>query len=274
MGGGVVFVAGDLLTSFKTTWSYFLAPSQEGKVPFKGLHIRERRQIVADALDGPLDWQRAGTDLPPMEWHERLAKAEGGGEDGPIILDCRNEYETGVGRFVGAEPLNTDTFRDTWGKLRERLEGVPKDREIMTYCTGGIRCVKVGAYLEQEMGFKNVSRLAGGIIAYDRAVQEERERGKEGMESLFHGTNFVFDGRLGRKITDHKVREASGSFLRRASIWVKFSKCASKRVLIINSLFAARCLPHLRYQDEPCHQLLEHRVPQEDGPVRGVREGS
>ena len=50
----------------------------------------------------------------------------------------------------------------------------------MTYCTGGIRCVKVGAYLEQEMGFKNVSRLAGGIIAYDRTLQVEREKkGKE-----------------------------------------------------------------------------------------------
>jgi predicted sulfurtransferase len=178
-----------------------------GKAPFKGLHVRERRQIVADALDGPLDWQKAGTDLPPLEWHDRLEKAGKEGGDGPIILDCRNEYETGVGHFVGAEPLNTDTFKDTWGKLRERLEGVPKDREIMAYCTGGIRCVKVGAYLEQEMGFKNVSRLAGGIIAYDRAVQEEREGGVEGMESLFHGTNFVFDGRLGRRITEHKVRD-------------------------------------------------------------------
>ena len=61
----------------------------------------------------------------------------------------------------------------------------------------GIRCVKVGAYLTQELGFTNVSRLAGGIIAYDRTISEKQEE-----ESMFKGTNFVFDGRLGRQITE------------------------------------------------------------------------
>jgi hypothetical protein len=62
----------------------------------------------------------------------------------------------------------------------------------------GIRCVKVGAYLTQEMGFTNVSRLAGGIIAYDRALNEEAPE----EEPMFKGTNYVFDGRVGRQITD------------------------------------------------------------------------
>jgi predicted sulfurtransferase len=116
----------------------------------------------------------------------------------PIVLDCRNKYETDVGIFEGAEPLGTDNFRESWDVLKERLSDTPKDAPIMTYCTGGIRCVKVGAYLTQELGFTNVSRLAGGIIAYDRTLQEKTQ----GEESMFKGTNFVFDGRLGRQITD------------------------------------------------------------------------
>ena len=71
----------------------------------------------------------------------------------------------------------------------------------MTYCTGGIRCVKVGAYLTQELGFTNVSRLAGGIIAYDRTLQEKAKD----EEPMFRGSNMVFDGRLGRQITDDKM---------------------------------------------------------------------
>jgi len=71
----------------------------------------------------------------------------------------------------------------------------------MTYCTGGIRCVKVGAYLTQELGFTNVSRLAGGIIAYDRTLNEKAKE----EEPMFKGTNFVFDGRLGRAITEDSL---------------------------------------------------------------------
>ncbi|GMI13282.1 hypothetical protein TrVE_jg12588 [Triparma verrucosa] len=177
----------------------------ENPPPFKNLHIRPKSQIVADGLDKPLDWQRAGNDLPPLEWHKKLQA-----DEPPILLDCRNSYETGVGKFVNAEPLGTDTFRDSWEILKDRLKDVPRDKEVMTYCTGGIRCVKVGAYLEQELGFKNVSRLAGGIIAYDRTLEKEREKNPqeaEELSSLFHGTNYVFDGRVGRQITDHKLGE-------------------------------------------------------------------
>mmetsp|Transcript_29337 Transcript_29337/g.68926 ORF Transcript_29337/g.68926 Transcript_29337/m.68926 type:complete len:956 (+) Transcript_29337:428-3295(+) len=176
--------------------------------PFRNLHIRVRSQVVADGLDKSLDWQSAGYDMPPLEWHEQLKRAREAKDkpveekgDLPIVLDCRNTYETNVGIFDGAEPLETENFRDSWDVLKERLADTPKDAPIMTYCTGGIRCVKVGAYLTQEMGFTNVSRLAGGIIAYDRTLNEK----KEGEESMFKGTNFVFDGRLGRQITDDEL---------------------------------------------------------------------
>jgi predicted sulfurtransferase len=172
--------------------------------PFRNLHVRVRTQVVADGLERPLDWQSAGYDMPPLEWHEKLKEArekrnqQQDGSNVPILLDCRNTYETNVGIFDGAEPLGTASFRESWDVLKERLADTPKDAPIMTYCTGGIRCVKVGAYLTQELGFTNVSRLAGGIIAYDRILNEKAE----GEESMFKGTNFVFDGRLGRQITD------------------------------------------------------------------------
>jgi predicted sulfurtransferase len=116
--------------------------------PFRNLHIRVRTQVVADGLDKSLNWQSAGYDMPPLEWHEQLkrareAKNETSRDDDsemPVLLDCRNNYETDVGIFEGAEPLGTDSFRDSWDVLKNRLADTPKDAPIMTYCTGGIRC--------------------------------------------------------------------------------------------------------------------------------------
>jgi len=115
--------------------------------PFRNLHIRVRSQVVADGLDKSLDWQSAGYDMPPMEWHEKVRRArdrkdgtDNDDSESPILLDCRNAYETDVGIFEGAEPLGTDSFRDSWDVLKHRLAETPKDAPIMTYCTGGIRC--------------------------------------------------------------------------------------------------------------------------------------
>ena len=77
--------------------------------------------------------------------------------------------------------------RDT---VRGRLDGVPADTPIMTYCTGGIRCVKVNAFLEQSLGFSNTMRLQDGINGYLRFLREE-----EADDSVWRGQNFVFDKR-------------------------------------------------------------------------------
>lgn len=173
------------------------AAGGEPAPPFTALHVRVRRQIVADGLDESLDWQSAGYDMPPLEWHQKLKEEK----DDLVLLDCRNTYETDVGRFEGAEPLGTENFRDSWAVLEDRLKDLPKDTPIYGYCTGGIRCVKVGAYVTQKMGFKNFTRLAGGIVAYDRTLQEQAPT----EDPLFKGTNFVFDGRLGRPITEDSL---------------------------------------------------------------------
>jgi predicted sulfurtransferase len=123
------------------------AVAASGSVPpFKNLHIRVRQQIVADGLGKTYDWRKAGYDMPPLEWHQALKeeseRREKGESPAITILDCRNDYESDVGIFEGAEPLDTVSFRDSWDVIKQKLADKPKDAPIMMYCTGGIRCVK------------------------------------------------------------------------------------------------------------------------------------
>ena len=166
--------------------------------PFRTLHVRPREQIVVDGLDEPLDLQdQTGIQLKPDEWHSALDNPDA------VILDCRNTYESDVGRFDGAVPLNTTTFRDTWDKLADALEGKPKDTPVLTYCTGGIRCVKVGAYLEQRLGFANTYRLEGGIVNYTRHVRDIADGGGVPFDAMtkFKGSNYVFNDRMAELVT-------------------------------------------------------------------------
>jgi predicted sulfurtransferase len=108
--------------------------------PFKALHVRHRRQIVTDGFAQSLDWKDAGTELSSREWDQQLSRAvDGEGPPRPLLFDCRNVYESEIGLFEGAVPLNTVRFSDSWDVLEKALEGKPKDTPIMTYCTGGIR---------------------------------------------------------------------------------------------------------------------------------------
>ena len=98
------------------------------------------------------------------------------------------------GRAFDSHPClpvdDTQTFAQSWDVLRERLAQVPKDAPIMTYCTGGIRCVKVNAWLEQEMGFTNTRKLKDGIVGYLRHLRSAPD-----AASSWRGRNFVFDKR-------------------------------------------------------------------------------
>ena len=182
----------------------------ESNPAFKNLHIRVRSQIVADGFDEPLDWDTTGREIAPKDWHRELENPEA------IILDCRNSYESEIGKFENAIPLNTTFFRESWDALQGILQDKPKDAPIMTYCTGGIRCVKINAYLQQEMGFTNVGRLEGGIISYTKELERsslDRSAGTidgdkpihlsrdVGGVSKFKGMNYVFDERMGARIT-------------------------------------------------------------------------
>ena len=108
----------------------------------------------------------------------------------------RNHYESEIGHFENAITPDVDTFREQLPLVVDLLKD-QKDKNIVMYCTGGIRCEKASAWMKHN-GFENVFQLNGGIIEYARQVQEQ------GLQNKFKGKNFVFDRRLGEKIS-HEV---------------------------------------------------------------------
>jgi UPF0176 protein len=110
-----------------------------------------------------------------------------------VVIDMRNHYEYEVGHFDNALEIPSDTFREQLPMAVDMMKQ-NKDKNIIMYCTGGIRCEKASAYMLHQ-GFKNVFHLEGGIINYAKQIKEQ------GLDSKFIGKNFVFDERLGERIT-------------------------------------------------------------------------
>jgi UPF0176 protein len=164
-----------------------VAVDDDGK-SFWVLHIRVREKIVADGIDDPtFSMRRHGKYLNANEFNELTEKPE------TIVVDMRNYYEYEVGHFENALEVPSDTFREQLPMAVEMLED-KKDKNIIMYCTGGIRCEKASAYLLHN-GFTKVFHLEGGIIEYVRQTKEQN------LENKFKGKNFVFDNRLGEQIS-------------------------------------------------------------------------
>ncbi|KAJ8614255.1 hypothetical protein CTAYLR_001111 [Chrysophaeum taylorii] len=158
--------------------------------PFLHLRVRSKPKILEDGLAEELDWSVCGSELEPAAWHEALSSGEA------VVLDVRNGYESALGSFENATLLNTDSFARSWHRLDDLLRDKPSDTKILMFCTGGIRCVKGGAYVRQKLGFTNVHRLKHGVVGYERwLAEEEGVRASSSSSSLFRGSNFVFDRR-------------------------------------------------------------------------------
>ncbi len=188
-------------------WSQFVekvyAHEEFNEVPFKiaveddgksflKLQIKVRKQIVADGLQ-PEDYDvtNVGKHLTAEEWNKAME------QDNPIVVDMRNHYESEIGHFKGAILPDAETFRDELPEVLEKLKG-KENQKILLYCTGGIRCEKTSAYLKHH-GFEDVNQLHGGIIDYARQIKERPS------SNLYRGVNFVFDERLGEKISDEII---------------------------------------------------------------------
>jgi UPF0176 protein len=157
---------------------------------FLKLTVKVRNKIVADGLnDETFDVTNKGIHLKAKEFNELLE------DPNTIVVDFRNHYESEIGRFQNAITPDVDTFRESLPIINEQLKDFKEDKKLLMYCTGGIRCEKASAYFKHQ-GFKNVYQLEGGIIQYAKQIKEE------GLESKFIGKNFVFDHRLGERITD------------------------------------------------------------------------
>lgn len=165
-----------------------IAVEDDGKSFYK-LTIKVRNKIVADGLDdNSFDVTNVGTHLNAEEFNKALEMPE------TVVVDMRNHYESEVGRFEKAICPEADTFRDELPMVLDILKD-KKDKKVLLYCTGGVRCEKASAYLKHH-GFQDVNQLHGGIIDYARQIKSK------GIDSKFKGKNFVFDERVGERITD------------------------------------------------------------------------
>jgi UPF0176 protein len=160
---------------------------------FLKLTIKVREKIVADGLDDKsFDVTNIGDHLNAEQFNQML------NEDNTVCIDMRNHYESEIGFFRRAIKPDVDTFRKSLQVIDDQLEKNGKDKNYLTYCTGGIRCEKASAYLKYK-GIQNVFQLEGGIIEYTRQVKQNK------LENNFLGKNFVFDERKSERISDEIV---------------------------------------------------------------------
>jgi UPF0176 protein len=168
-----------------------IAVDDDGK-SFWVLKIKVRDKIVADGITDPhFDMRNKGKYVTAEQFNQLT------NEPDTIVVDMRNHYEYEVGHFERAIEVPSDTFREQLPLAADMLKDA-KDKNIIMYCTGGIRCEKASAYMLHR-GFKNVFHLEGGIINYANQVKEK------GLPIKFHGKNFVFDNRLGERITEEII---------------------------------------------------------------------
>ncbi|TGK15183.1 rhodanese-related sulfurtransferase [Leptospira fluminis] len=229
----------DGTTEFKEI-PFKIAVEDDGR-SFLKLEIKVREKIVADGLDdGSFDVTDVGVHLSAEEFNRKLESSDA------LVVDVRNHYESEIGHFEGALLPQADTFREELPMILDLLKD-QKDKEILMYCTGGIRCEKASAYLRHH-GFRKVYQLHGGIIEYAAEIR------RKGLPSRFKGKNFVFDGRLqetiGQEILSechqcgnssaHHINCANPAchvlFIQCESCAEKFDHCCSEECKEIHSL--------------------------------------
>lgn len=145
--------------------------------PFRLFKVKVREEIVTLGKPDVLPYSHSATHLPPEEWQRVMQ------EEDVIVLDTRNWYETKVGKFKGALDPEIEEFHDFPEYLKKTA--LPKDKKILIYCTGGIRCEKAVVEMNNQ-GYENVYQLEGGILNYLTKFPNQN----------FEGECFVFDHRV------------------------------------------------------------------------------
>ena len=162
---------------------------------FLKLKVKVRSKILADGLnDATFDVTKKGEHVNAEKFNQLIS------DPNTILVDMRNHYESEIGHFQGAITPDVDTFRDSLDIIEEDLKEHKEDKNLVMYCTGGIRCEKASAYYKHK-GFKNVFQLEGGIIEYTRQVRDNE------LENKFIGKNFVFDHRRAEKISEDVIAQ-------------------------------------------------------------------
>jgi UPF0176 protein len=170
-----------------------IAVDDDGK-SFYVLDVKVRNRIVADGIKDPdFDMANRGKYVNAEQFNQLTNDPD------TVVIDMRNHYEYEVGHFENAIEVPSDTFREQLPMAVDMMKA-DKDKNIIMYCTGGIRCEKASAYMLHK-GFKNVFHLEGGIINYVNQAKEKK------LTNKFHGKNFVFDQRLGERVTNEIISQ-------------------------------------------------------------------
>lgn len=165
---------------------------EENEKSFFKLDLKLRPKIVADGIEDPtFDPANTGRYLDAAGWNKMLDDPE------VVVIDMRNHYESEVGRFENARCPDVDTFKEELQDVIEEFSD-NRDKKILMYCTGGIRCEKASAWMKHS-GFNEVYHLEGGIINYVNQIRKQQ------LPSRFHGVNFVFDQRLHERVTPEVI---------------------------------------------------------------------
>ena len=148
---------------------------------FKKMHVRPRKEIVTLGLEDDVNPnEMTGKYLEPKEFFEAMQNSE------TVVIDARNDYEYDLGHFRGAIRPDIKAFRDLPDWIKENKD-MFKDKRVLTYCTGGIRCEKFSGWLVKE-GFNDVGQLHGGIATYSKDPEVQGQ--------LWDGKMYVFDERI------------------------------------------------------------------------------
>ncbi len=168
---------------------------EQDNMAFLKLKIKVRNKILADGLnDETFDVTNKGVHVDAEAFNKLID------DPNTVLVDMRNHYESEIGHFQNAVTPDVDTFRDSLDIIEEDLKDFKEDKNLVMYCTGGIRCEKASAYYKHK-GFKKVFQLEGGIIEYARQVKANK------LENKFIGKNFVFDHRMSEKISDEVIAQ-------------------------------------------------------------------
>ena len=156
---------------------------------FNKLVVKVKKEIVAYGIPkNKYNMKIIGKHLSTAQFNSAINQEQ------TTIIDMRNIYESEVGKFRDAEIPQVEKSKDLLPEVRRMLKG-REHHQVLLYCTGGIRCEKASSFLINE-GIKDVKQLQGGIIQYAHDIK------KSGMKTKFIGKNFVFDARLGERVSD------------------------------------------------------------------------
>jgi UPF0176 protein len=191
---------------------------EQDNFSFLKLKVKIRNKIVADGLsENSFDLSNNGIHVNASEFNTLIENPN------TLLVDMRNHYESEIGHFNGAILPDVDSFRESLPIIEKKFAKHKKTKNIVMYCTGGIRCEKASAFLKHK-GYEKVYQLDGGIIEYARQVDQEK------INNKFLGKNFVFDHRRSEAVSDEIIANCH--------------QCGEK------------CDTHINCANEACHLLF------------------